>query len=393
MIKIIKNVEVYAPDHLGKKDVLIADKSVAAIKDSIEKPANLPGMEVIEGDGQLLVPGFIDPHVHISGGGGEGSFTTRTASIRLSQATTAGVTTLIGVRGTDGFCRHMEELVAKAKSLKEEGVTCYVLTGSYQVPVRSITGDIEKDLMLIEEVIGVGEIALSDHRSSQPTFDEIAKIAASARVGGILSGKSGVVNIHVGDGPRKVDLIHNIVAKTELPYRQFCLTHMNRNPDLFREGIDFAKRGGHIDYTTSTPDPILDEGTVKCSKALKACLDAGVAENHITFSSDGQGSLPIFNTNKEMIGLGIGSCESLFLEVRSAVQDEGIPLETALKVITSNPADLYRLEKKGRLSKGKDADLVFLNANDLSIRSVMAMGKQMVKDGEIVVYGTFEQFS
>jgi len=393
MIKLIKKIEVYTPDHVGKKDVLIAGTRVAAIEDEIPVPANLPALEVIDGQGHLLVPGFIDPHVHITGGGGEGSFKTRTEPIRLTQATTAGVTTLIGVLGTDGFCRSMEELIAKAKGLKEEGITCYILTGSYQVPLRTTTDCIEKDLMLIDEIIGVGELALSDHRSSQPTFDEMAKIAAAARVGGILAGKAGVVNIHLGDGPRMVGLIRKIVSETEIPYRQFCLTHMGRNPDLFEEGVAYARDGGFIDYTTSTTPQFLEEGEVKCSRALKTCLDSGVAVEQITFSSDGQGSLPIFDADNEMIGLGVGSCESLFPEVRSAVQDEGIALETALRVITSNPADLYRLESKGRIGVGSDADLVLLDSADLSIRTVIAMGRIMVKDGDVVVYGTFEKFA
>lgn len=393
MIKLIKNADVYAPDHLGKKDILVAGSKVAAIEDSITTPANLPTLEVVDGQGQVIVPGFIDPHVHITGGGGEGGFKTRTAPIRLSQATAAGVTTLIGVLGTDGFCRSMGELVAKAKGLKEEGITCYILTGSYQVPVRVATDSIEKDLMMINEIIGVGELAMSDHRSSQPTFEEMAKIAASARVGGILSGKAGVVNIHLGNGPRKVQLIRQIVAETEIPYRQFCLTHMNRNPDLFEEGVAYARDGGFIDYTTSTTPQFLEEGEVKCSRALKTCLDRGVSPDQITFSSDGQGSLPIFDANNEMAGLGVGSCESLFPEVRNAVHEEGIALEVALKVITSNPAGLYRLGSKGRIAVGCDADLVFLDSADLSIRTVMALGQVMVKDGDVMVYGTFEKFS
>ena len=393
MIKIIKNVEVYAPDRLGKKDVLLTASRIAAIEDEIPVPAGLPATEIIDGGGRLLVPGFIDPHVHITGGGGEGSFKTRTEPIRLTQATTAGVTTLIGVLGTDGFCRSMEELIAKSKGLKEEGISCYILTGSYQVPLRTATDCIEKDLMLIAEVIGVGELAMSDHRSSQPTFEEMAKIAAAARVGGILSGKAGVVNIHLGDGPRMVKLVRRVVAETEIPYRQFCLTHMGRNPDLFEEGIAFAREGGFIDYTTSTTPQILEEGEVKCSRALRACLDNGVAVEQITFSSDGQGSLPVFNADNEMIGLSVGSCESLFPEVKSAVQDENVPLETALRVITSNPADLYRLETKGRIAVGCDADLVLLDGADLSIRTVLAMGQVMVRDGRVEVYGTFEEFA
>jgi len=391
MITLIKHADVYTPAYLGKKDILIAGTTVAAIENHIAPPSALPTLQVIDGYGQVIVPGFIDSHVHITGGGGEGGFKTRTPSIMLSQATTAGVTTLIGVRGTDGFCRSMEALIAKAKGLNEEGISCYVLTGSYQVPVRTVTDAIEKDLMLIEEIIGVGEVALSDHRSSQPTFEELTKIAGAARVGGILSGKAGVVTIHLGDGPRGIELVRQIVAETEIPHRQFCLTHMNRSHPLFDAGIAYAAEGGFIDLTTSTPPRFIHEGERKCSRALKKCLDSGVAIQQITFSSDGQGSLPFFDADNNMAGLGVGSCKSLYREVKSAVQDEGILLETALKVVTSNPADLYRLSGKGRIAVGGDADLVFLDPADLSIRTVIASGRVMVRDGEATVLGAFEE--
>jgi beta-aspartyl-dipeptidase (metallo-type) len=391
MITLIKHADVYTPEYLGKKDILIAGTTVAAIENHIAPPSALPTLEVIDGYGQVIVPGFIDSHVHITGGGGEGGFKTRTPSIMLSQATTAGVTTLIGVRGTDGFCRSMEALIAKAKGLNEEGISCYVLTGSYQIPVRTVTDAIENDLMLIEEIIGVGEVALSDHRSSQPTFEELTKIAGAAHVGGILSGKAGVVTIHLGDGPRGIEIVRQIVAETEIPHRQFCLTHMNRNHPLFDSGIAYAAEGGFIDLTTSTTPHFIHKGELKCSRALKKCLDSGVAVQQITFSSDGQGSLPVFDADNNMTGLGVGSCKSLYREVKSAVQDEGILLETALKVVTSNPADLYRLSGKGRITVGGDADLVFLDPADLSIRTVIALGRVMVRDGEATVFGTFEK--
>ncbi len=393
MIKLIKNIEIYAPDHLGAYDLLIAGSKIAAIEKDIDLPPNMPAVEIIDGQQRLLVPGFVDPHVHIDGGGGEGSFATRTVPIVLSQATSAGVTTLIGVRGTDGYARAMESLLAKAKGLRLEGISCWILTGSYQIPVRTITGEIEKDLISIEEVIGVGELAMSDHRSSQPTFDELAKIAAASRVGGMLAGKSGTVNIHLGDGPRGLSLLRQIVDRTELPYRQFTPTHINRNPDLFKEGVEYALEGGLIDFTTSTTPVFLAEGEVKCSKALKHCLDRGVQADQITFSSDGQGSLPIFNADNEMTGLGVGSCASLFPEVRDAVQQEGVPLETAIRVITSSPAQTYGLSPKGQIAAGYDADLVLLDPADMSIQTVLAMGQIMVQDGQVTVHGTFEQAS
>ena len=391
MITVIKNVSVYSPAPLGTKDLLIADRRIAAIEEHIGVPTKLPSIRVIDGKGAIIIPGLIDSHVHIMGGGGEGGFATRTSQIMLSQATTAGVTTLIGVRGTDGISRSMEGFVAKARGLKEEGISCWVLTGSYQVPVKTITERIESDIMMISEVIGVGEIAISDHRSSQPTFEEIAKIAAAARVGGMLSGKAGVVNVHLGDGPRGLALIQRVVNETEIPCRQFVPTHMNRNPDLFASGIEYARQGGYLDFTTSTAKKFLDEGEVKCSRALKRCLEGGVSPDHITFSSDGQGSLPVFNADNEYTGLMVGTCASLFPEVRDAIVKEKIPMETALKVVTENPSRIYKLAGKGRIQVGGDADLIFLSPGDLSILRVMALGKVMVEEGKAVVKGTFEK--
>lgn len=390
MIKIIKNVDVYSPLRLGEKDILIAGERIAAIADDIDTPVGFPAVEVIDGKGRLAVPGFIDSHVHVAGGGGEGSFKTRTPEMRLTDATLAGVTTVIGTRGTDGMTRSMEALVAKAKALREEGLSCWIYTGAYQVPVQTVTDRIESDIMMIEEIIGVGEVAISDHRSSQPTFDEIAKIAAAARVGGMLSGKAGVVNMHLGDGKRGLSLIREVIRKTEIPHKQFFPTHINRNPDLLEEGLVYAQDGGFIDFTTSTVPQFLEEGETKCSQALKMCLDRDVPVGQITFTSDGQGSLPSFDEKGELTRLFLADSASLFPEVKDAVQVEGIPLETALTVITQNPAEIFKLARKGQIKAGVDADIVLLDPEDLAISAVMAMGRVMVEDGHAVVKGTFD---
>jgi len=390
MITIIRNVDLYMPEPAGMKDILIARDRVAAIEDRIDPPAGLPAATVIDAGGMIGVPGFVDGHVHIMGGGGEAGFATRTPQMNLTQATLAGVTSIVGVRGTDGISRSMEGFVAKARGLQEEGISAWVLTGSYQVPVMTITDRIESDIMMISEVIGVGEIAISDHRSSQPTFDELAKIGAAARIGGMLSAKAGIVSIHVGDGERGLGLIRDIIKKTEIPFRQFLPTHMNRNPTLFEEGIYYARDGGFIDFTTSTVEQFLAEGEQRCRKALRICLEQGVPIGQITFSSDGQGSLPEYDRHGEMTGYHVGHCGSLFPEVRGAVQEEGVPLDTALRVITSNPAHLFKLARKGHLKPGFDADMVLLDPQTLDIRTVMALGRVMVMDGKAVVRGTFE---
>lgn len=391
MVTVIKNIEIYSPEYLGKKNIVIVGDKIEGIYDKLEIPKNFIAINEIDGDGLIALPGFIDAHVHINGGGGEGGFHTRTPEIKLSTLINAGITTVVGCLGTDGVCRDMKALLAKAFALEEEGLTTYVYTGSYEIPVKGITNSIKEDIMLINKVIGVGEVALSDHRSSQPTFEEFISIAATARVAGLLSGKSGIVHVHLGDGPRKFEYLKRIVEKTEIPLTQIVPTHCNRNINLFEDAIEYAKIGGYIDLTTSSDPDFLEKDEVKASYGLKMLLEKGIDIEQIMFSSDGQGSLPKFGENRKLIGLGVGSVSSLYREVRDAVLKDGIPLETAIKTITCNVAQCLKLKNKGKIERGKDADIILVNKEDLMINGVLARGIELMKDSKTLFKGTFEE--
>ncbi|MFJ7856441.1 beta-aspartyl-peptidase [Peribacillus sp. NPDC097206] len=391
MLTLIKNGEVYTPEYIGKKDVLLVGKQIGFIEDKIDVPANFVEMQVIDANGRIIVPGFIDAHVHIIGGGGEGGFKTRTPEIQLTDATLAGITTLVGVIGTDGTTRTMPDLLAKARALEEEGISCFVQTGSYQVPVKTLMDKIEDDLILVDKIIGVGEIAIADHRSSQPTVAELAKLASQARNGGLLSGKAGIVNIHVGDSLDHVLVIEEVVRTTEIPITQFYPTHMNRNPHLFEAGIQFAKKGGYIDFTTSTIQKFLDEGEVKASTAIRKALDEGVDIRNITLTSDGQASLPEFDGNGNISGLSMGTCMSLYESVVDAIIDDGVSIEDSIRVVTENPANILQLTNKGRVETERDADILILKKETFEIDTVIAMGQIMVSEGKAMVKGTFEK--
>ncbi len=387
---LIKHAHVFAPEDLGIMDMLLGGNRI--LKIAPELPVEEAyGVEVIEGKGKALFPGLIDGHVHILGGGGEGGPKTRTPEIVLSDITSGGVTTVVGCLGTDGCTRTMANLLAKARGLEEEGITTYVYTGSYQVPVKTLTGFVMDDIILLDKVVGTGEIALSDHRSSQPTKEEFAKIVADTRVGGILSGKAGLVNIHMGDGKGKLDFLKYILEETQISAANMLPTHINRSRTLMQEGIEYAKDfGGYIDLTTSSDPDFLEPEEVKASTGFGMALKAGVSSDQITFSSDGQGSLPIFSPDGTFCGLGVGKVTSLYREMRDGVLTEKLPLSVALKPVTINPAKLLKLSQKGRIEEGKDADLVLADENSLKIDTVIAMGKIMVCNGQVLIKGTFE---
>lgn len=388
MLILIQNAEVYAPDFLGRKDVLLAASKIIAIEDRIAPPVGIE-VKIIDASGLKLVPGFIDAHVHIAGAGGEGGPATRTPEMQLSEMISAGVTTVIGCLGTDGFGRSVDSVLMKVKALRGEGVSAWMYTGSYQVPTPTITGDVARDILMIEEVIGVGEVAISDHRSSCPSNKELTRLTAHARVAGMLSGKAGILNIHLGDAKDPFNPLYKVVESSEMNLKQFLPTHINRNDYIFEDAKVYGKKG-YLDITTSSY-PYFPDEEIKPATALRLLLEAGIPIEHITFTSDACGSLPGFDpVTGELIKVETGLPSANLREVRDAVLVEGLPLETALRVLTSNPANILKLKQKGRIAKGLDADVVLLNEN-LDIHSVIALGQIVVENGVLLKKGMYEK--
>ncbi|MGL5312472.1 MAG: beta-aspartyl-peptidase [Peptostreptococcaceae bacterium] len=378
---LIKNIEVYSPTYLGIKDVLVCGEKITLIEDNIE--FNNEKIKVIDGTGKKLVPGFIDQHVHITGGGGEGSFKTRVPEIMLSKLTKSGITTVVGLLGTDGTTRSVEALVSKAKSLKEEGISVYVHTGSYEYPTVTLTDSVRRDIVFIDEVIGC-KIALSDHRSSHITNEELQRVASDVRAAGMISGKAGILVVHMGDGEKGLTPIIECLDDSEIPVRTIRPTHVNRNKELLTQSFDFVRRGGVIDLTCG----IYDELSPR--KVIKSALEEGINLENITISSDGYGSWSKYDEFGNLVKIGVSSVSALYNEFKSMVTDENMEIEEALKFVTSNVAkalDIY--PKKGAICENSDSDMILLDEN-LEIDTVIAKGKVMVENNKVVVFGTYE---
>lgn len=378
-MKLLKQGRVYAPNDLGCKDVLIGGGKIIAIEDEISIDG-YPFVEEVNVSGKLVVPGFVDSLVHITGGGGEGGFTTRTPEMHIDDAVQGGVTTLIGVLGTDAVTRSLENLLAKAKELKSLGLSVYCYTGSYHLPAVTITESITKDVMLIDEFIGVGEVAISDHRATPMDYLALANVASQARTGGMLADKAGVVSIHVGDDRQGLDLLRQVLSNTAVPITQFYPTHINRTKELLADGIHYAKQGGFIDFTTSTTEQILEQGEIEAAQALAKALEAGVDISQLTMSSDGNASLPVFDEQGRLTDLQVGKVKSLHQSFVDAVVKYNVDIDVALRSITSSPADILSLRSKGRLQVDGDADITILDGETYDVQSVIASGKFLLKE-------------
>lgn len=387
MMIIIRKVELYQPEYAGIKDVLIVAGKIVRIEPEIEIPGSWDVKE-INGEGLKAVPGFIDAHVHIAGAGGEGGPSTRTPEMQLSMMLEAGVTTVIGCLGTDGITRSVESVLMKTKSLRAEGVSAWMYTGAYQYPTPTILGEVARDIAMIDEIIGVGEIAISDHRSSVPDTKELIRLTEHARVGGMLGGKAGIVNIHMGDAKNPFKPIEEAVEKSELGFKQFFPTHINRNDYIFEDAKEYGKKGW-VDITTSSY-PYFPQYEIKPSKAIAELLKAGVPIEHITLTSDACGSLPDFDKDGNLVRLESGTLKANLVELADAVTQEKLPLETVLKCLTSNPAKILKLHQKGQLKVGLDADIVLLD-NNFAIKHLFANGRHMTDNYKILKKGTYEK--
>ena len=383
---VLRNANVYAPEPLGMKHLLVGGGKILAISDDrLELPTSLIA-DNIDLQGQILTPGFIDAHAHITGGGGEAGFATQVPPVPISQFTSVGVTTVVGLLGTDDTTRSTGNLLARVYGLREEGMSAYCWTGGYHYPLTTLTNSAREDIVYLEPVIGIGEFAISDHRSSQPTFNEIIRIASDAYVAGLMTGKAGIVHFHLGDGSRKLELVQRALQETELPARVFNPTHVNRNKSLFDAACDLLASGMYMDIT-AFPEGSLEEGW-SAAEALLLAQERGCPLKQITVSSDGGGCMPIFNSSGELEDMDFGRAETLIETLKSA-HSSGMALEDVLSSLTANVARLLRMSGKGKIKVGSDADLLVLDA-DFNINDVMALGQWHLRNKQRQKKGTFE---
>jgi beta-aspartyl-dipeptidase (metallo-type) len=366
MLTLIENGLVYAPEPRGIQSVLLVGDRIAKIGDVDRRALESTGLEldVLNAGDCLITPGLIDPHEHLLGGSGEEGFATQTPEIFLNEICAGGITTVVGCLGVDSTTKNMPGLLARAKALREEGLTAFVWAGGYNAPPATVTGSLRDDLIFIDEVIGAGEIAISDNRANEPTVGELARLVSDVYVGGMLSRKSGVTHFHVGDHAQRLAPLRALIENYAVEPEWLYPTHVGRNRALLREAAAFTRMGAFVDIDTMEED---------LPQQLSLFLDDNGDLGRLTASSDA----------------AISSPRTLYAQLRACVAGHGFPLERVLPLATANAARVLKLGRKGRLEEGFDADVVAINRKTREIAHVFARGKTMVRGGEVVVTERF----
>ncbi|MBW3630324.1 MAG: amidohydrolase family protein [Gemmatimonadetes bacterium] len=359
MLTLLENGDLYAPEPLGRTSLLLADSKIGKVGAVNARALRELGVdhEVVDVSGCVVVPGFIDPHQHLLGGSGESGFSSQTPEFFISEIVCFGITSVVGALGVDTTMKTMAGLLAKVKGLKEEGLNAYLWTGGYNVPPSTIMASVREDIMYLDEVIGAGEIAISDLRAMDPAPHDLARLVTDCYVGGMLAGKAKRAHFHVGDRETRLQPLRDLLEGYHVQPEWLYMTHVERSKELMREAIELAQRGSAVDIDVVEGDLL---------EWLRFYRDNDGPPEQLTVSSDA----------------AINSPRVLLEQIRECVQEGGLPLEEVLPLVTSNTARILGLERKGRLEFGRMADVVVMDAETLEIVHVISRGRWMVRDGK-----------
>jgi beta-aspartyl-dipeptidase (metallo-type) len=281
--------------------------------------------------------------------------------IALHEIVSAGVTTVVGLLGTDTVTRHLECLHAKTRQLDDEGITAYMYTGGFELPPSTLTGSVMKDVVMIDKVIGAGEIAIADYRWVDPLLDPLAHLVTETMLGGMMADKAGVTHFHTGEGKQRLSLLHALLDNYAIPPHCLYATHITRSHELMDDAIALARRGAFVDMDT------IEENLGECLRYYVA--HDGPLEQ-LTVSSDAH--------------TPGGSQHKLYAQLVSCVREHKFRLEEVLPLFTSNTAHVLKLAGKGELKADNDADLLVLRGGTLEIVHLFARGKPFIKEGRLV---------
>ena len=384
---LFKGGHIFAPDDCGVADLLILGDQILGVGKGLSAPTGVGDGDTLDVSGRILLPGFIDGHIHVMGASGLGGPGTRTTDLQINRITLAGVTTVVSPLGADSLSRSIPALLARAAALEWEGLNAFCYTGGWTHPVPTLTGDPQRDVAYIDRVLGI-KASISEKLAPLLAIEDLCRLAHAAFTGGLLAGKRAVLHVHMGDHPAGLQSLEEVHRRTGIPRDRLVATHVNRNPELWRQAIDYAKAGGSVDVTALQRASAGHPHAVPPARAIRDAIAAGVPTERLTLSTDSGAAYPALDAAGQVRGQTMAGPDAILDTIRDLVQ-QGLSWGSAVTCATQAPAELLGLMRKGRIETGRDADLLVLTA-DGQVEQVFCRGQQLVQDGVPLVRGAFD---
>ncbi|MFB4194677.1 N-acetylglucosamine-6-phosphate deacetylase [Streptomyces carpaticus] len=339
------------------------------------------GGEILDLTGHWIVPGFIDIHVH---GGGGASFSAGTAEEALTAIDTHrrhGTTTLLASTVT-GTLDDLARQAAALSELVEQGDLAGLhFEGPFIAPGRC--GAHDPALLRAPEPGAVRRL-LDAARGTARMMTLAPELPGGIEAVRLLTERGAIAAVGHTDAP-----YDTVRAAVEAGAR--AATHLfNAMPALGHRAPGPVAALLEDERVTIE---LINDGTHLHPAALRLALRAA-GPDRVAFITDamgaagmGDGSYPLGPLRVEVTG-GVarlpegtiaGSTLTLDRALRRAVTVDGLPVEDAVRALSTTPARLLGLaDRTGSLEAGKDADLVVLDAA-FTVTGVMRRGEWLVK--------------
>jgi beta-aspartyl-dipeptidase (metallo-type) len=340
---LLRNGHVFSPQYAGVNDILIEDGIITCIRPKISVSAFVCARE-IDVSGMFVMPGLIDTHVHIIGGGGETGDGSLIAPLEAASLIQNGITGCVGMLGYERRRKTPQMLFEKAAQFNEAGVETYALTGSYQLPPATLTGSLTEDLETLELCMGAGEIAIEDSRVQGFAMEQIILLLQTVHKAAKKTQKPLKAVFHIGDKAKDLSLLFRMVKIYPQTAEIAIPTHVNRSAQVLEEAAKYIQMGGTVDITAGITPKEAEEGFIPAPQALAFLLDKTGGLDNVTLSSDAGGSIPVFDEKGAIVSCGTADASALLLDMQAAYR-KGMKLSELLKAAAVNPAVIYGLSQ------------------------------------------------
>ncbi len=322
MLLLIVNGDVFTPAPNGRISVLIANDRIVHIGslDAAAIQASGAVVHLLDATGWLVVPGLVLPRTYLD-----------------EPTPPPGVTTVVATSPAR-HARSPHHLLNRLQQLRGEGFGAFLWSGGNGA--SPITTSLRNDILLIDEVIGIGESLLSDLRAPELAALDLARTATEGHLAALETGKAGLLHLAVGSGKRRMARLFEAIRSFDVEPGWFYPSITSLTPELLQEAAELTQRGTPADLTTPTDEDLL------------RMREAGADLALTTIS----GSSPLAT-------------------IRALVAGGASSVEEALALATSNPARILKLAHCGEIAPGKRADVLLLDRQTLELKQTIRAGK------------------